>query len=247
MALSKTSRDGDALPGATPALKGTCSLAGQVRLCVSICCRHPQDLLLIALRADIVIFSLFPCEQFLIELNVPLKNRKAATHTRTQSRPHSLCKSKVTVSAGFTFQSKWPGVSWPAANLLASASLAFHLPGQAWEKREMNAYALQGSKNPGAWSHFATGTRGFATRKLGAVATLRLKPEDQAHHCDQMNILRDQIRKTKIRNGFRFQLGRKRATWVSPVACACSWESTENCPRAQRSAGFVVWHLAICG
>ena len=46
---------------------------------------------------------------------------------------------------------------------------------------------LQGSKNPGAKSHFATGTRGFATRKLGAVATVRLKPEDQAHHCDQMN------------------------------------------------------------
>ena len=38
-----------------------------------------------------------------------------------------------------------------------------------------------------------------------------------------MDILRDQIRKKKIRNGFRFQLGRKR---VSPVACACSWEST---------------------
>ena len=70
--------------------------------------------------------------------------------------------------------------------------------------------AKQGSKNPGALSHFATGTRGFATRKLGVVATLRLKPEDQAHHCDQMNILRDQILNTKIRNGFRFQLGRKR-------------------------------------
>ena len=49
---------------------------------------------------------------------------------------------------------------------------------------------------------FATGTRDFATRKLGAVATLRIKPEDQAHHCDHMNILRDQILKTKIGNGF---------------------------------------------
>ena len=70
----------------------------------------------------------------------------------------------------------------------------------------------QGSKNPGAESHFATGTQGFATRKVGAVATLRLKPEDQAHLCDHMNILRDQILKTKIRIGFRFQLGRKRMT-----------------------------------
>ena len=53
-----------------------------------------------------------------------------------------------------------------------------------------------------------------------------------------MNILRDQLLKTKIRNGFHFQLGRKRATWVSLTSCACSWESTENCRRAQRSAGF---------
>ena len=76
----------------------------------------------------------------------------------------------------------------------------------------------------------ATGTRGFATGKLGAVATVRLKPEDQAHHCDQMNILRDQILKTIIRNGFRFQLGQKRATWVSLAACDCSTccESTET-------------------
>ena len=37
----------------------------------------------------------------------------------------------------------------------------------------------------------------FATSKLCTVATLRLKPKDQAHHCDQMNILRDQILKNK--------------------------------------------------
>ena len=80
------------------------------------------------------------------------------------------------------------------------------------DRRSLESKWLQGSNNPGAWSHFATGTRGFATRKLGAVATVRLKPEDQAHHCDQMTILRDQILKTKIRNGIRFQLGRKRAT-----------------------------------
>ena len=44
-----------------------------------------------------------------------------------------------------------------------------------------------------------------------------------------MNILRDHIRKTKIRHGFCFHLGRKRATWFSLAACDCSWESTENC------------------
>ena len=81
---------------------------------------------------------------------------------------------------------------------------------------------------------------------LGPTDYLRLKPEDQAHHCDQMNILRPQIRKTKIRNAFHFPIGRKRATWVSMAGCDCSWESTENCQRAQRYAGFVVWHLALC-
>ena len=50
-----------------------------------------------------------------------------------------------------------------------------------------NKSVLTGLEKSGAKSHFATGTRGFATRKLGAVATVRLKPEDQAHHCDQMN------------------------------------------------------------
>ena len=63
-----------------------------------------------------------------------------------------------------------------------------------------------------------------------------------------MNISRDQIRKTKIRNGFRFQLRRNRAIWVSLAACACRWESTENCRRAQRDlqvSSCGTWPFAV--
>ena len=62
----------------------------------------------------------------------------------------------------------------------------------------------------------------FATRKLGAVATLRLKPDDQAYHCDQMNIFRDQVLNTTTRNGFRSPTRTKE----SDVSLAsCLWQN----------------------
>ena len=155
---------------------------------------------------------------------------RESVHTQPKTNRHlHLCQG-----VGLFRELEWPAaLRWP----------------YRWECKVFCAHVFENlrAQKIRAQRHFATGTRGFATRKLGAVATLHLKPEDQGHHCDQMNIPRGQIRKAKIRNGFRFQLGRKRAIWVSLGSWACSLESTENCRRAQRSAGFVVWHLALCG
>ena len=89
--------------------------------------------------------------------------------------------------------------------------------------------------------------RGFATRKLGAVATLRLKPEDQAHHRDQMNILRDQIRKTKIRNGFisnSDERERRESRWLVVTADG-SRPKTVDVRSDLQASSCGTWPLAV--
>ena len=90
----------------------------------------PIEIAVSAQRPGIAIYSLSLRKVLLIELTVPLKDRVAAAHTIKTTRYTSLlsaCQSNGL--ACFTFQLKWAaGGLWPAPCLIASASLAFHLP-----------------------------------------------------------------------------------------------------------------------
>ena len=92
-----------------------------------------------AQRPDIVIYCLSLRKVLLIELSVPLEDRVAAAHTTKTTRYASLlsaCQSNGFAVFHFPVEVGSRGV-WPALCLIASASLAFHLPWQ--EKREMSA------------------------------------------------------------------------------------------------------------
>ena len=72
---------------------------------------------------------------------------------------------------------------------------------EEWKRRVMQA--CQGSKNPGAKSHFATGTRGCARiRTLGAVVTLRLKPKTRRIIATEWTFFATRFGKKKLETAF---------------------------------------------